>query len=525
MKLMKKFLSLLCVGAMTMGLLAGCGNSGSEEASSEGPKTFTMAVNYIPEALHPAMVQGGGDDLTTITSPLYDNLYYTVAGEKIYRLAENVELSADGLTYTVKLNQDAVWSDGEPITTEDVIFTVNYYTANNLTSYTLLNGEEVVFNVVDDKTFEVILPFAYGEYTHTLSGLKPMPAHVFDNDITKVAESGYFSSPEMVTSGAYTVSAINEDSLVYVKRDNYYRGTANVDQVVMKLVGEGSTAQIAFENNEISYMRVTSEADLNKYSADTENYNVYSVSEARTNYLRVNPYSPNITTPEAKEAIMLALNNQEIVEGVWGGETFATPANSDFNPDQTAWSESLKGYEQDIEKAKALAESSGLTEKTLKYVYNADRSGMEGVATIVQQQLAAIGVTVEVEGMDNETFTSYHAAAFFQNGNEDKWDLCTNGYDSMRGDYSYQISASAINLQILDGWSDEARNIALEFVATVNEEDMIAKGAELHDQLMAECMHYPVSYTNYVMVSHKNVTGLDNTIIPEFTDWLAINVE
>ena len=49
---------------------------------------------------------------------------------------------------------------------------------------------------------------------------------------------------------------------------------------------------------------------------------------------------------------------------------------------------------------------------------------------------------------------------------------------------------------------------------------------EIQDKALEECWEYPLTYTNYVMVSQKNVTGLDaSPIVPEFADWLSMKVE
>ena len=101
---------------------------------------------------------------------------------------------------------------------------------------------------------EFVLPEPFATYSMALARMTLLPAHVFDNDPSKVDDSGYFNSTDMVTSGAYTVAEINEDSIVYEAREDYYRGTPSVKQVIMKTIGSGSTKQIAFENNEINWL-------------------------------------------------------------------------------------------------------------------------------------------------------------------------------------------------------------------------------------------------------------------------------
>ena len=102
-------------------------------------------------------------------------------------------------------------------------------------SYNTINKQEVVFNKKDDKTLEIVLPEPYATYTAAIGRMMIYPSHAFDNDYTKVEGSGYFNSTDMATSGAYTVAEINDDSIVYTARDDYYRETTSVKKVVMKL--------------------------------------------------------------------------------------------------------------------------------------------------------------------------------------------------------------------------------------------------------------------------------------------------
>ncbi len=289
------------------------------------------------------------------------------------------------------------------------------------------------------------------------------PSHAFDNDYTKVEGSGYFNSTDMATSGAYTVAEINDDSIVYTARDDYYRETPSVKKVVMKTIGSGSTKQVAFENGEISYMRITTPEELKKYEGD-DNYNISSFSEARLNYLQINPYGPakDKLTEDARKAIFLAINADEIIDTAYGSDELATVANSLLTPDQSLYNKDCKGYEQDLEEAKKLAKSSGIEGTTLKYVYNADRPNMEEVATVLQRRLAEIGVTLDVEGLDSNAFFQRFFAIMFQSGEEDQWDLGTNGWDSERGSslgqaYSYINSDSKAW-----GFSDEAGQLGKE---------------------------------------------------------------
>lgn len=543
----KRLVSLLLASMLAVTMFSGCGgnNEGtadgtqnaaendtkaegeSSEGTADGESTFTAALSYMPSSLQPSAQSS--DDLVFAIRPIYEPLFAETADGLEYYLADSLDISEDGLTYTVHLNENANWSDGEPVCADDIMFTIDYgvLVYGGPTSFTAINGEEVTFNVVDEKTLEIVLPQVYDNYVRTLSQFYPMPSHAFDNEPANIDDSGYFNTPDMATSGAYTVAEINEDSLVYTARDDYYRGTPSVEKVIMKTIGAGSTKQLAFENGEIDYMRVSTAEDLAKYEAAADQYNLYTVSEARLNYIQLNPNGSVMSTlsEDARKAIFLALNCEEIIDFAYGSDKLAVPANSLLTPDQSLYNPDCEGYSYNLEEAKALAEASGLAGQTLTYIYNADRSNMEAVATVVQQQLAAIGVEVKIESCDSATFFP----RFFAGTSSEQvstWDLGTNGWDSERGTNCGQSYSYFTNRLCDCGFSDEVSNLVIKAMATADADEKQALWDEIQDKTLAEYWEYPLTYTNYIMVSQKNVTGLDSSsVIPEFIDYLAIQVD
>lgn len=195
-----------------------------------------------------------------------------------------------------------------------------------------------------------------------------------------------------------------------------------------------------------------------------------------------------------------------------------------MTPDQSFYDKDCKGYSQDIETAKKLAESSGLTGKTINYKFNSDRANMEAVATVVQQQLEKIGVKVNVQGADSTTFFKSFFYMWYGSGEKDtSWDLASNGWDSERGTDLGQ-SLSYFNSSF--GYSDEIKTLAQQINATVDQDEAKTLAKDLQQKTLDEYYQYPLTYTNYIMVSKKNVTGLDTCkIIPEFNDYLKISVK
>ena len=553
----KKILALMLAAAMAMSMVAcGSGDQGTAQKPAEETKTeqttetkkeestekkeetpaapaeekdtFTVAISYMPDQLSPA--NGGSDDYTSMTRPLFDRFYMENNDGGIdYYMAESLDISEDGKTYTLKIRDDVKWSDGTPVTTKDIQFAIDFaILKNGRASVTSINGQPVDIQIVDDQTMTFTLPEPYAYYIVSLSSLVPYPYHVFDGDAQKMLDDvTYYTKPGFVTTGPYVVSEINEDSVVYTARDDYYRGTPSVKKVVMKVIGSGSTKAIAFENGEIDYMRLTTVDELEKYEAQPDKYNIYSFSEARLNYLQVNPYGPANLNDEQREALFYAINGDEVIDGAYGSDKLATNPNSILTPDISLYDPETPDYVYDLEKAKELAKSSGLEGMTLTYIYNADRPNMEAVAVVLQQQLSQIGVTLQIEGMDSSSFFPrfFAASSYGMNGQEKTWDLGTNGWDSMRGRTLNQAYSYLNQTNNAWGLTPTCGELAYEVNTCTDPAQAKAKASEVVKIALDQHRIYPLTYTNYIIVSQKNVTGLDkHPIVPEFADYLDISV-
>lgn len=538
-----RLLALMLAMMMAFALTACGGNDDAKEPTSgdtqqneentegnneqqEVRDTFTMAISYMPDALSPA--GNGSDDYTTMTRPLYDRLFMENNDGGIdYYLAKNLDISEDALTYTVTLRDDITWSDGTPITTKDVQFGMDYSIAKyGYNRYCRVNGVEGSVEIIDDQTFSITLPEPYNYFIATLGGMTIYPAHEFDSAQALVDDQSYYTTADIVTSGAYTIKEINADNIVYEAREDYYRGTPSIKYIVLKVIGSGSTKAIAFENGEIDYMRITTVDELEKYSAQSDKYNIYSVPEARLNYLQVNPYGPANLNDEQREALFYAINGDEVIDGAYGSTELAQNPNSTLVPTQSLYNPDTPDYEYNLEKAKELSKSSGLEGQTLIYIYNKDRANMEAVAIVLQQQLQQIGVNLKIEGLDSTTFFQrFFGLSSYHNDQYTTWDLGTNGWDSMRGSTLYQAYSYFNQADNAWGLTDVCGELAVKVNSIRDPEEMQKAADELVELAAAQHRIYPLTYTNYVMVSQKYVSGLDTCdIVPEFVDWLAISV-
>ena len=459
-----------------------------------------------------------GDEGMTMLKPVYDPLYIVSKDGVRYYLAESHEVSEDGLTITVKLRENLKWHDGEPITTEDVLwyFEMKSNPDNNASSGTKVNGEPVQVAAVDEYTFTVTLPSVSASYEATLGSLKLLPKHVYED--TPVLVGAEINSTSGVGSGPFKVKEWNKgESLVLERFEDYYRGPASLESVVFKIIPNASTEEISFQNGELSVLRLTTQDMLDKYSNDP-NYSVYTLTEGRINYMGFNSNSPLTSDPKVREAICLALNVDEIIAGAYGSTELAPAAKTVFCPSNLYYSD-VEGYSQDLDRARELIAETGIEGKTFRLVYNSSRENMENCALMIQQQLKAVGLNVEIQGYETQGFFE----VFFYTDAGD-WELGLNGY-STNGDNQgdeYMFSLEGFLSKNLCS-TDEIAALWNEGDATTDPEERAAIYKEIQEQIRDAYTMFPLTSPNFVVATDKRLKGVDAIdMVPLFEDYLKL---
>ena len=195
----RKLASLLLCGALSLSVLTGCGGSNEESAVENDVKTiFTYAIGGdTGNTLNTFTADDRWGLMTSnmVSSPLYR---VNMDGSLEYILAESMEPSADGLVYTMKLKPDLKWSDGEPVTADDVVFT--YDEINKLGSALYIEGQPIKVEKVDDLTVTFTLPGKSASVVELLSAEVFMaPKHIFEGrnsfDINMLEEKPVGTGP------------------------------------------------------------------------------------------------------------------------------------------------------------------------------------------------------------------------------------------------------------------------------------------------------------------------------------------
>lgn len=539
----KKLIGVMLSLAMAASMLAGCGSSGNETADQQeetaGGEEAGEAAEQEETEDDTAAQDGGSDSLVipvsaTVTnlnpllesmaegamqlSPYADELYYVDQDETRYYLAESCEVSEDGLTYTLKLKDNLKWHDGEPITADDVIFTadcnVNTDNGAGYTNTVFIGEEAVKYEKVDDLTVDFTIPQPSASYMEVLGHLQLIPAHAFDGNTDIASAEANLTD---IGSGPYQLSEFRDgEALVLEKFDDYYGDAPQIGSVVFQVISDPSAQEVAFKNGEINFLPAASDATAEEFK-NAEGAQLHQLGEGRVKYLAWNKYCDTWKDKDAVKAVFSALNQEEIVTGAYG-TSMGVPANTIFSNQNLFHDDSIKGYEQDLDTAKELAEKSGLSGKTIKLHYNTDRTYMEETALLIQQQLKEIDVNVELEGID--------ANGFFDVVFTDQAD-----YELYLNEYAAIGDPDSVVAGMYDGtWginvdtSQEILDLFQKGRETTDMDERAAIYTELQQKAVDEYLVYPIAYPNYCFVTSDSLQGAEHyTTTPVFEDYTKLS--
>lgn len=404
-----------------------------------GPKTFNCW------AAADALSSGIAGEL------LYDSLIDTdvYTGETYPRLAKSIEIGPDKKTYTVKLRKGLRWSDGQPITADDVIFSVNTIVAKgfgNPSARDVLSAYDKFPTVekIDDLTVRFHTQITFAPFLHGLSNIAIAPKHILE-PVTKkpIAQFGEFwninCKPEtLVTSGPFRLSRyvpgqrvefVRSDTYSWVDKEN--RKLPYLDKVVVAIVPDQNTEILKFYGHEIDMLDVNSvkglDAALMKQREKSGNFTMYNLGpDDGKAFLMFNLNRRK--TPDGKKyyvdpikskwfnnlyfrnAINHALDRDRIVKNVLRG--VGMPSYICEPPTGRYVNKDLKPFPQDLNYAQELLKKGGF-EKKGDVLYDSDGHRVEftlqtnagntirdAICIIIKNELQKLGMKVNYQPVD-----------------------------------------------------------------------------------------------------------------------------
>lgn len=414
---------------------AGIGIYGGSLVAStigEGPKTFNPFNTK--------------DNISAMMSEImYDGLLTThpVTGQPIPKLAKS--FSVNGNDYVIHLRHGIKWSDGKPITADDVVFTwqniiFDGFGNTSTRDSIIIDGKLPTVKKIDDYTVEFKTPQPFAPFIRMLS--TPIaPKHIFEPAVKKGKE--YFETflstnidPKiLVTSGAFKLKEyVPAQRVVFERNPNYYMINKNnqklpyLDKLVYLIVGDINNEVLKFEGGELDTIglqgaNVARFKELEKHS----NFKVYNLGpDTGTMFVSFNlnnrkdkngKYFVDLKKQRwfqdknFRQAVDYAIDRKNMVLNIANG--LAAPLYTAESLNSIYLNKNLKPYDRNIEKSKDLLKKSGywwdkkghLMDKFGNHVEfnlftNAGNTEREAIGVMVKQDLEDLGMKINFKPIE-----------------------------------------------------------------------------------------------------------------------------
>ncbi|HVA27931.1 MAG TPA: ABC transporter substrate-binding protein [Candidatus Baltobacteraceae bacterium] len=310
---------------------------------------------------------------------------------------KNGDVSDDGRRITFHLRPHLRWSDGVPLSADDVAFTVR--AIKDPKNNAVVAGFDLITRVVvKNKTTVVFyLKRPYADFSTTYFSTDGrvclLPRHAFKG--LDIEHSPFNSKP--IGAGPFRVVAWHRGSDIEFERNPYYFGPpAKLKRVIYRIQSSISTTQLQFQTGEVHFWDRVPETRIALARAVRGAHVLETSPDA---YLHIDFNVNRVRDRSIREAVRFALDRREIAKAVTGGLTTAQEGVvNDANP--LAWK--LPLIEQDTMRAKALLRA---RLPTLHLIYPLGDETISTVVELVREQLENAGISLEAKGYTNVQLT------------------------------------------------------------------------------------------------------------------------
>lgn len=368
-------------------------------------------------------------------------------------LAESWTNSPDGRTWTFTLRKNLRWSDGEPLTADDVVFTwdviYNPKIDNVMRDAFIISGKKIAVTKVDDLTVQAVTPDIYAPFLENFGGVPVLPKHILAKTVAdKTFTSAYgvnWKPADIIGSGPFRLKEYKPAQYILLERNPYFmevdatgRRLPYFDNIIFTVVPDMNAMSLRFLSGEsdVDDFIYPYEYDRFKTAAAKGKFNLLEPGiglEAGFFWFNQNTNvnaktgQPNVEAKKLKwfrdqkfrQACSYAIDRESIIKSIYSGRAipnynFVTPGNKKwFNPNTPK-------YPLDVAKALALLKEIGIEKRhgdevatdaeghKIEFVLNTNtgNGAREKTALLIQSDLKALGFNVILQPIEFNTLVS-----------------------------------------------------------------------------------------------------------------------
>ena len=512
---------LLALTLFCTGVLSGCVTA--DPASDREGKEITVAISSDTGTMDPA----GSIALTYLAysvSALDELLTYDENGDIEYRAAESYEVNDDSTVWTFHLREDALWSDGSPVTSADFLNTITRALdpasgsgyANYL--FPIENAEAIYNGEADMDTLGVETPddhtliFHLAEPCVYFLDLLRLPVYTPScSEHADSVDSGWDRDPETsLANGPFRLAEYVPEQYFVLEKNEYYWNAdeINLDTITYRFFDDTQSMANAYEAGEVDVATSLSSTVMEAYEGAED---LFVTDQIATRYIYMNLNVEPLNDVRVREAINLAINREELCQIV-GSDTEPTyNLVAKYMKDKTTGEyfvdEAEQPFEENVERARELLAEAGYPngEGFPELTYNYPTMEMDSdTAQVIQEQLKEnLNITINLEAQELQANYSTRYAGDF--------DLCRMNWTADFADpYTYLSMLLSNSTYNCSGINDSEYDSIVN--ASSSEADSVKRSELLHqaEQLAVGEQFYiiPLYAMKSVNLVNPDITGI-----------------
>ncbi|HJR80389.1 MAG TPA: ABC transporter substrate-binding protein [Anaerolineales bacterium] len=418
-------------------VMSACGGIAAAE-----PVVLRVGWAGSPDTLNPGTAVLS--EAYTIFALVYDTIYeYQLDGTYKLDAAESAEVSDDGLTWTFKIRDGINFHDGQPLTANDVAFSINLYKNNE--DYIYLNAYTVNFDTVeatDDNTVVITLTNAVPNMDYLLSYLYIVPEHVWAEHATAPA-SVEFENLEMIGTGPFQMAEYTQNEFVRLTANKeHFADLPKIDEVIFQTFASDDVLVQSLRSGQVDMITempatavetLKGEANIQvvtgaPYAPDVSDiiFNQIDPENCPTDVGGVCTGHPALRDRNVRLALAHATDKQKLIDVVLLG--YGTPGLTLIPDGLGPWyNSSITDYEYDVAKANQILDDAGYVDTdgdgvrempdgsqplTFRMHWPSDSIDGPRQAELLSEMWGEVGVTLELQAVDPDALTAECCPAF-----------------------------------------------------------------------------------------------------------------
>ena len=491
----KNFIYLCLIVIIVLIACSGKEDDKKETIQNKEDKTITIAEKAEIKTLDP---QKTVDSASLSVIQMINQKLFKIDndGNIIPEIAEEVT-KVDTKTTLIKIKKDLFFSNGEPVTVDDVLFSLNRAKESPRMTQDFYMIES--FEKVDDATIKVKTFYEAGNLLHKLAsmGASIMNKKALEENENNIIGSGMFKLKEWVAG----------DRIVLERNEYFKEANSNVKEIIIKFIPEANSRMIMLETGEVDIAEALLPLDFQKISKEDDKFTTVEMQSSSNMFIGFDLRDKHLADKRVRQAIAYTINNQDIVDSIYNGS--ATVATSPIPKITTGHNENSNPYEQNIEKAKELLAEEGYP-NGFDIVLNVNEDNQRvDTAVVIQDNLKAIGINVQIK-----TYQWASYVAFVENPSQEKgmflmaWNIANDDPDELLYPlyHSSQIDA---HTNVVFYKNEDFDSLISKARETIDKEKRIDLYKKAQDIIQEDLPHYAILYPMQNFAYKKNIKGIE----------------